>query len=263
MAKPYDTLLIERDQGVTTVTLNRPELHNAFNEAMIAELARAFAEFGKDPGTRVIVLAGAGESFCAGADLNWMKKVASYTPAQNKADALKLHKMLLAVYRCPKPVIARIDGAVLGGGTGLVAAVDMAFANQDALFGFTEVRLGLIPAVISPFVIRKIGEANAREYFLTGEKFTALRAQEMGLIQYQGTPEYVYEKLQDKIRELKKGAPTALADCKRLIEKVGGQALDKIGTYTAGQIAARRGSKEGKEGMVAFLTKRKPDWMGG
>lgn len=262
MAKSFETLLVERDQGVTTVTLNRPELHNAFNELMIAELSRAFTEFGKDPETRVIVLTGAGESFCAGADLNWMKKVASYSPAQNKADALKLHKMLLAVYRCPKPVIARIEGAVMGGGTGLVAVADMAFASQDALFGFTEVRLGLIPAVISPFVIRKIGEANAREYFLTGERFTSLRAQEMGLIQYQGTPEYVYEKLQDKIKELKKGAPGALADCKKLIEKVAAQTLDKVGVFTSGQIAARRGSKEGKEGMVAFLTKRKPEWMG-
>ena len=261
MANSFETLLIERDLGVTTITLNRPELHNAFNETMIAELSRAFAEFGKDDGTRVIVLTGAGESFCAGADLNWMKKVASYRPAQNKADALRLHKMLLQIYRCPRPVIAKINGTVMAGGTGLVAAADMAFADHNVLFGFTEVRLGLIPAVISPFVIRKIGEANAREYFLTGERFTALKAQEMGLIQYQGAPDYVYEKIKDKINELKKGAPTALADCKKLIEKVGGQGLDKIGAFTSGQIAARRGSKEGKEGMIAFLTKRKPDWV--
>ncbi len=260
MAKTYSTLLIERDQGVTTITLNRPELHNAFNEAMIAELGAAFQEFGKDEGTRVVLLTGAGESFCAGADLNWMKKVASYTPAQNKADALKLHKMLVAVYRCPKPVLARVNGAAIGGGTGLVAAADMAFSEHGAMFGFSEVRLGLIPAVISPFVVRKIGEANAREYFLTGERFTAVKAQEMGLIQYQGTPDTVYEKIQEKIRHLKQGGPTALADCKALIEKISGQALDKVGTFTAGRIAARRGSKEGKEGMIAFLTKRKPDW---
>ncbi|MFO1463621.1 MAG: enoyl-CoA hydratase/isomerase family protein [bacterium] len=260
MAKKFETLLVERDQGVTTITLNRPELHNCFNETMIAELARACAEFGKDPETRLIVLTGAGESFCAGADLNWMKKVAAYSPAQNKADALKLHKMLLAVYRCPKPVIARVNGAAIGGGTGLVAAADMAFAEQDAVFGFSEVRLGLIPAVISPFVVRKIGEANAREYFLTGERFTAERAQHMGLIQYQGTPEEIQEKIQEKIQLLKLGGPEALADCKRLIESIGGQGLDKVGSYTAGRIAARRGSKEGKEGMVAFLTKRKPNW---
>jgi len=174
---------------------------------------------------------------------------------------LRLHKMLLAVYRSPKPVVAKVNGAAIGGGTGLVAAADIAFADQSALFSFSEVRLGLIPAVISPFVTRKIGEANAREYFLTGERFTALRAQEMRLIQYQGTPEYVQEKIQDKVNELKKGSPTALADCKKLIEKVGGQPLDKIGTFTSAQIAARRGSKEGKEGMIAFLTKRKPDWI--
>jgi methylglutaconyl-CoA hydratase len=189
-----------------------------------------------------------------------MKKVATYSPARNKADALQLHKMLLAVYRCPKPVIARVNGAAIGGGTGLVAAVDMAFADQAAQFGFSEVRLGLIPAVISPFVLRKIGEANAREYFLTGERFSATKAREMGLIQYEGNPEFLAEKIQHKIRQLVQGGPTALAACKKLIEKVAGLPLDKAGPLTAAQIAARRGSAEGKEGMVAFLTKRKPAW---
>jgi methylglutaconyl-CoA hydratase len=260
MSKTFETLLIERDQGATTITLNRPELHNAFNEKMIAELAKAFTSFSKDAETRVLILTGAGESFCAGADLNWMKKVASYSPAQNKADALSLHKMLLAVARCPKPVIALVNGAAIGGGTGLVAAADMAFADEGAMFGFSEVRLGLIPAVISPFVIRKIGESNAREYFLTGERFSAAKAQEMGLVQFNGTADFLREKVQHKIRQLKQGGPTALADCKALIEKVAGQPLDKIGSYTSGQIAKRRGSAEGKEGMIAFLTKRKPEW---
>ncbi|HKY64642.1 MAG TPA: enoyl-CoA hydratase-related protein [bacterium] len=260
MSQAFETLLVERDQGVTTVTLNRPDLHNAFNEKMIAELSKAFGQFGKDKETRVIVLTGAGESFCAGADLNWMKKVAAYSPAQNKADAMTLHKMLLAIHRCPKPVIAEVNGAAVGGGVGLVAAVDMAFAVESAMFGFSEVRLGLIPAVISPFVIRKIGGSHAREFFLTGERFSAAKAQEMGLIQFNGGLEFVREKVQHKIRQLKQGGPTALADCKVLIEKVAGQPLDKIGSYTAGQIAKRRGSAEGKEGMVAFLTKRKPEW---
>lgn len=260
MSQPFETLLVERDQGVTTLTLNRPDLHNAFNETMILELAKAFAQFGKDKETRVLVLTGAGESFCAGADLNWMKKVASYSPAQNRADALRLHKMLLAIQRCPKPVIAVVNGAAIGGGTGLVAAVDMAFAEESAMFAFSEVRLGLIPAVISPFVIRKIGESHAREFFLTGERFSAAKAQEMGLIHFNGSAEFVREKAQHKIRQLKQGGPTALADAKVLIEKVAGQPLDKIGTYTSGQIAKRRGSVEGKEGMVAFLTKRKPEW---
>ena len=260
MTKPFETILVERDQGVTTLTLNRPELHNAFNETMIAELSKAFAQFGKDKETRVIVLTGSGESFCAGADLNWMKKVASYSPAQNKADAMELHKMLLAVNRCPKPVIAVVNGAAIGGGTGLVAAVDIALAEEGAMFGFSEVRLGLIPAVISPFVIRKIGEANAREFFLTGERFSAAKAQEMNLVQFHGSGEFLREKVQHKIRQLKQGGPTALSDCKVLIEKVAGQPLDKIGAFTSGQIAKRRGCTEGKEGMVAFLTKRKPEW---
>jgi len=261
MAKKFESLLVERDIGVTTITLNRPELHNAFNETMIAELHRAFTEFGREADTRVIVLTGAGESFCAGADLNWMKRVASYSPAQNKADALKLHKMLLAVYRCPKPVIARVNGATIGGGTGLLAAVDMAFADSAAGFGFSEVRLGLIPAVISPFVIRKIGEGNAREFFLTGERFSALKAQEMGLIQYQGNPEYLHEKMEEKLHMLQQGGPGALAACKQLIEKIGGEDLEKVGGFTSTQIARLRSSSEGKEGIVAFLTKRKPNWV--
>jgi methylglutaconyl-CoA hydratase len=157
-------------------------------------------------------------------------------------------------------VIAVVNGAAIGGGVGLVAAVDMAFAEESAMFGFSEVRLGLIPAVISPFVIRKIGESHAREFFLTGERFSAVKAQEMGLIHFNGSVEFVREKVQHKIRQLKQGGPTALADAKVLIEKVAGQPLDKIGSYTAGQIAKRRGSAEGKEGMVAFLTKRKPEW---
>ncbi|HCU24931.1 MAG TPA: enoyl-CoA hydratase [Deltaproteobacteria bacterium] len=261
MSSEYTTLLVERDQDVVTLTLNRPELHNAFNEVMIAELTRAFERLGKDSETRALVLTGAGESFCAGADLNWMKKVAAYTSAQNKADALRLHKMLLAVYRCPKPVIAKINGAAVGGGVGLVAAADIAFAAETARFGFSEVRLGLIPAVISPFVMCKIGEANAREYFLSGERFSAARAKEMGLVQYVAAATALPEQIQEKLRHLRQGGPTALAACKKLIEKVGGASLEKMGLFTSAQIAARRSSPEGKEGMNAFLAKRKPNWI--
>lgn len=261
MVDKYKNILLEAEDGVATVTLNRPEMHNAFNEEMIGELVRAFAELSRDSRVRVVVLTGAGESFCAGADLNWMKKMAGFSKAQNLADAKRLHQMLTSVYRCSKPIIAHVNGAAVGGGTGLLAAVDIAIAEEKALFSFSEVRLGLIPAVISPFVLRKIGEANAREFFLTGERFSAAKAQEMGLIQYHGASDLVREKIKEKIEMLKNGAPGALADSKKLIEKIAGSLLDKAGKFTSKAIADRRASKEGQEGMVAFLTKRKPDWV--
>ncbi len=261
MKNNYETLLLEHEAAVTTVTLNRPELHNAFNETMVAELSQVFSFLNHDGETRVVVLTGAGKSFCAGADLNWMKKIAGFTKKKNLADSEKFHQMLTAVFRCSKPVLAYVHGSTLGGGTGLVAAVDIALAEDDAVFGFSEVRLGLIPAVVSPWVIRKIGEKNAREYFLTGERFSAAKAQEMGLIQYHGASDVVREKLNEKIQMLKQGAPGALAECKRLIEINSSSRLEKLGPITATMIAKRRASAEGQEGIVAFLTKKKPNWV--
>lgn len=254
-------LLLELNDEVLTVTLNRPDLHNAFNEEMIAEITQVFLNLAKDPKVRVVVLTGAGESFCAGADLNWMKQMAAYTKAQNLADAKRLNRMFLTVYRCPKPVIAVINGGTLGGGTGLVSCVDIALAEEKSFFAFSEVRLGLMPAVISPYVVRKIGESNAREYFLTAERFPAKRAYEMGLINFYGSSQLVQEKLSEKIKMLKQGAPGALAGSKKLIEKLKGLSLDKAEALTTPIIAERRSSKEGQEGMVAFLTKRKPNWL--
>ena len=163
----YQTLFIQQTDSVTQVTLNRPEIHNAFNEMMIAELTQVFRALSVDPQTRIIILTGSGESFCAGADLNWMQRMVNYSQKENLEDSEKLHLMLYAVYSCSKPVIAKVNGSAIGGGTGLIAAVDFAIADEKAQFCFSEVRLGLIPAVISPFVLRKIGESNAREYFLT------------------------------------------------------------------------------------------------
>lgn len=261
--KNFKNLLVETDQGVTSIILNRPNLHNVFNSEMIAELSRLFISLSSEPGTQVVVLTGAGDSFCAGADLHWMKTAAEYSFEENQADAEKLHQLLMSVYTCAKPVIARVNGPALGGGVGLVAAVDMAFAEANAVFGFSEVRLGLIPAVISPFVLRKIGEKNAREYFLTGERFLAERAKEIGLIQEMGTPDEIENLISQKIKALKSGGPTALAECKKLIREINGKALDQVGKETAKRIAQRRASAEGKEGINAFLEKRKPKWVKG
>jgi methylglutaconyl-CoA hydratase len=261
MSSSFETLLLDVDDGVAKLTLNRPELRNAFNEVMIAELAKAFQAIAKNDRVRVVLLTGMGEAFCAGADLNWMKKVAGYTPKQNAADAKKLHEMLLAVYRCPKPVLVHVNGPAIAGGLGLVAAADMAFAVEDAVFSFSEVRLGLVPAVISPFVIRKIGEAKAQEYFLTAERFSARQACEIGLINYAAIPDRLEDKIREKIDLLKQAAPDALAECKTLIRKVAGLSPEQAGAYTSGLIAKRRASPEGKEGILSFLTKRKPNWM--
>lgn len=260
MADDFENLLVEVADGVATVAMNRPELHNAFNEGMIAELGRAFRTLGKDAAVRAVVLTGKGESFCAGADLNWMRKVASYTPKQNQADAKTLHDMLFAVYSCPKPVLALVNGAAIGGGLGLVAAADLAFAAEDAVFSFSEVKLGLVPAVISPFVIRKIGAGHAREYFLTAERFGAARAREIGLVNYSAARGPLELLLAEKIKLLKQAAPGALAAAKDLIDRVAGTDLKKAGAFTSGLIAKRRASPEGQEGILSFLTKRKPNW---
>lgn len=254
-------LLLDKNEGLTLVTLNRPELHNAFNETMIAELKDLFQELESDSDTRVILMNGAGKSFCAGADLNWMKQMAGYSDKENKADALKLHEMLTAIDQCSKPVVAHVHGAVLGGGTGLVSVCDLAFAHEQTVFGFTEVKLGLIPAVISPFVLRKIGETNAREFFLTGEKFSALVAREMGMVQGVGETDELQIVLQGVIKQLMTSAPGAIAACKKLIRDVMSAKPEEVGEITSQRIAERRASDEGKEGMSSFLEKRKPSWV--
>jgi len=261
MPQSFNTILIEQESGLATLTLNRPQIHNAFNDEMILELTRAFKELSGDVQTKLVLLTGAGNSFCAGADLNWMKKMAGYEFDKNVEDAKQLHQLLLTVYECPKPVVAHVNGSAIGGGVGLVAAVDMAYADEEAQFGFSEVRLGLIPAVISPFVIRKIGEANAREFFLTGERFSAQKARHMGLIQEMGSPEDLEEILFRKISALKKGGAEALSECKKLIHNVEGVPLAKVGSETARYIAERRASDEGQKGMEAFLNKRNPPWV--
>ena len=256
----YQTLKVEIQKDLAKVFLSRPELHNAFNEVMIAELTDAFALLAKEASIRVVWLKGAGESFCAGADLNWMKKVPQFTREENIEDSQKLYRMFESIDQCPKPVIAEVNGAAVGGGVGLVAVADMAFAHEKAVLGLSEVRLGLIPAVISPFVIRKIGVAAAREYFLSAERFSASQAKSLGLINEVGNPEQIEQKILEKIKFLRQAAPGALADCKRLIRDVGQALPQDLALLTATRIAERRMSEEGQEGMNAFLEKRKANW---
>jgi methylglutaconyl-CoA hydratase len=248
-------------QPVARVTLNRPALHNAFNETMIEELQAAFNGFNKSSPVRAVILQAEGKSFCAGADLNWMKAMVDYSFQQNVEDAHALASMLKTIHNCPKPVIARVHGAVFGGGVGLLAACDMAFATDAAIFCLSEVKLGLLPAVISPFVLKKIGQAHAQRYFLTAEKFSAAEASRIGLIS-EALPDVhsLDQKISNIIQALCANAPEALSQSKVLIEQVIHFDWERAVDITTKMIAERRISMEGQEGMKAFLEKRPPAW---
>lgn len=251
-------LLVTVEAGVARVTLNRPEVRNAFDEVLIAALTAAFARFHVKP-PRAVVLAGNGPGFCAGADVAWMKRAGGWTEAQNRSDAMRLSTMLDTIDRCPCPVIAVAHGNVLGGGVGLVAAADMVVASNDARFCLSEVRLGLTPATISPFVLRAIGARAARRWFLTAEMFGADDALAMGLVHVvSDAPEM---QVAAWLKALRGVAPGAVAAAKTLIADIAGHPVDDaLRGVTADRIAARRASAEGKEGLAAFLDKRAPDW---
>jgi methylglutaconyl-CoA hydratase len=241
-------LRIERDGAVLRITLARPERRNAFDAELIAELTAAFADVGD---ARAVVLAGDGQSFCAGADIEWQRSAADLSLDENAEDALRLYRMCEAIDQCPAPVVARVHGYALGGGSGLVACADIALAAPDTVFGFSEVKLGIIPAVISPFVLPKIG-AHARRYFLTGERFDAETALRIGLIGEIGTP--LDDAVNQVVDELLSSGPEAVREAKRLIRE------RPAGAETA-QIAARlRAGPEGQEGLRAFLDRREPGW---
>ncbi len=243
------------------VTLARAELHNAFNEVVIAELTEAFAEVGRRDDVRVVVLAGEGKSFCAGADVNWMKRMVGYSFDENVADAMAMARMLRTIRECPKPVIARVHGAAIGGGVGLVAACDMAAAVESAVFSLSEVKLGIIPAVISPFVLEKIGPGQARRYALTAERFSAAEAQRIGLVhEVFPTAEAMDGWIAQTCDTLKANGPAALAEAKRILTEVGGVNWDEVQAKTAERIARVRVSPEGQEGLKAFLEKRTSGW---
>jgi methylglutaconyl-CoA hydratase len=256
----FETITYSLKDRIATITLNRPEVHNAFNEVMIAELTEIFKEISEDEQVRVVVLTGEGKSFSAGADLNWMKKMINFSYEQNLDDSLKLAELFYLMYSLPKPVIARVNGAAIGGGTGLVAVCDIAIASEKAKLSLSEVKLGLVPACISPYVIRKVGEGRCREFFLTGERLTAKRAAELGLVNQAVPPEELDQAVQEKAAQLVSSGPEALAMCKELLKNVPGMEFERAKTYTADMIASMRISDEGQEGMNAFLEKRKPNW---
>lgn len=255
--------LIERrqDGAILTLALNRPETHNAFNPSMIAELTRQFLTISVEDGTRVVVLTGNGRSFCAGADLASMRAAADYTFEQNVADGHAIFDLMMAADRCPLPVIGRVNGAAIGGGVGLVSCCDIVIAAEEAVFGFSEARLGIVPAVISPFVVSKIGPTNARELFLTGERFDARRAQSIGLVHHVVPLEALDEAVAERAGQLLQAAPGAQGVVKELMRVVPFQPKEALRDYTAELIASRRASDEGREGMSAFLDKRRPSWQ--
>ena len=254
-------LLVEKKEGVARVTLNRPEVRNAFDDALIKVLHEAFVSLGKDPSVRAVILAGNGPAFCAGADLNWMKRMAGYSYEQNLADARALADMLATLDRMPIPTIARVHGPAFAGGTGLVAACDIAVGTPQATFCFSEAKLGLSPATISPHVMRAIGERAARRYFLTAEVFDAAEAERIGLLTLVVEKELLDKSIEDLLGHLLAGGPEAHKNIKALVREVSGRPVDDaLVALTAKRIAEIRVSPEGREGIASFLEKRKAAW---
>ncbi len=259
----YQSLTIQRDGAVEHLTLNRPEVRNAFNEHMIAELTSWAAEArlrAARHALRVVVLGGAGKVFCAGADVAWMSKTVHFTEDENLRDAMAMSRMFAALDELPVPLVGRIQGAALGGGAGLAAVCDIVVADEHAIFGFTEVKLGILPAVISPFALAKIGRSAARELFLTGARFSAARAKEIGLVHAVVPADQLDAAVGRYVQELLAAGPVAVAAAKALIPSVWGRTLEEAMPATARAIAARRVSPEGQEGLRAFLDKRTPSW---
>ena len=255
------SLVVEKSGGVGRITLNRPELRNAFDDALIASLKKSLDEIAEDPSVRVVILAGNGPAFCAGADLNWMKRMAGYSYPENLADAQALAGMLAALDRLPKPTIARVHGPVFAGGTGLVAACDIAVGTPEAKMCFSEAKLGLSPATISPHVIRAIGERAARRYFLTAEVFHAEEAHRIGMLTMLVPASGLDPAVEGLVKNLLAGGPQAHARIKELIRAVALHPVDEaLVADTARRIAEIRVSPEGKEGIASFLEKRKASW---
>jgi methylglutaconyl-CoA hydratase len=256
----YKTLLVERSGDALTVSLDRPDVHNAFNDELIAEAIDLFSNL--DAGSaRAVVLRGSGPTFCAGADLNWMSRMVSYTRDENVRDSSLLAKMFALIDECPLPVIGRIQGAAIGGGVGLAAVCDIAIAASDAKFGLSEVKLGILPAIISPYVIGKIGASHARALFLTGERFDAARALRIGLVHRVVDDAGALDPaVEETLAQLRSSGPEAVRECKKLITYVASHELADAIPFTIDAISTRRVSDEGQQGMKAFLSKQKPPW---
>ena len=253
-----ETVRVEERDGVVRVTLDRPDVRNAFNGALIAELTRAFAGIGGD--ARAAVLTGAGSAFCAGADIEWMRRGAALTAEEGEREAADMAAMYRAVDECPVPVLGRVNGPAMGGGAGLVAACDIVVASEGAVFAFPEVRLGIIPAVISSFVLAKIGERAARRYFLTGEKFGAAEAKAVGLAHEVVPADALDGRIDALLSELRKCGPKAVRAAKKLIRDVAAMDRDAAIGHSGNAIAEVRASDEAREGLGAFMDGRKPGW---
>lgn len=258
----YTTIEIEHKEGIASVTLNRPDVRNAFNDVMIGELTEVFSLIGRLPKVRVVVLGARGQAFCAGADLNWMKKMANFTHEENLEDASQLASMLKTIYDCPAPVIARVQGDCYAGAMGLVAACDMVVAANQTQFCLSEVKLGLIPATISPYVIRSMGQSAARRYFVTAERFSAEQALQIGFIHCCVPPDELDRAVSHLTDAILGASPHAVREAKRLVRDVGAAPLDDhLIRDTVQRIAHIRASEEGREGIHSFLEKRKPVWI--
>ena len=255
------SILTERDGPILRITLNRPEIRNAFDEEVIASLTGIVADAAPDQSLRAVVLAGAGKAFCAGADVAWMSKAIAYSHRENLSDAEDLALMLERLDTLPVPVIARIQGAALGGGVGLAAVCDIAIAAEDAVFALSEVKLGILPAVIAPYVLRKIGVSAARELFSTGSRFGAARAKEIGLVHEVVPAAELDAAVANRVRDILSAGPRAVARAKALIREIAGAHPNDVIGLTTNTIAAQRVSDEGQEGLRAFLEKRKPSWI--
>ena len=260
MTEACSRLRVERDGALARVTLARPEVRNAFDDILIAELAAAFSELDADAAARVVILAGDGPSFCAGADVHWMRKAGGFSAAENEADALRMARMLRGIDACGKPVVALVHGAAIGGGVGLVAAADIAIAAEGTVFSLAEVKLGILPSVISPYVLRAIGPRAARDLFLTGDRFDAAEAFRIGLVHAVVPASELAAAGAKKVASLLTSGPQAMGAAKRLIEQVAGRSPEEAIPLTVRTIAERRASEEAKEGLTAFLEKRPPSW---
>ena len=263
MGRALERLQVDFDGPVARIWLNRPEVRNAFDGLMVTELRTVLFDLRTLDSVRVVVIGGRGPAFCAGADLQWMKAMAAFTREENLREAQALADLFFTVYESPKPVVARVHGAALGGGAGLVAACDIPVAALGTRFGFTEVRLGILPAVISPYVVAKIGESAARELFLTGERFEAVRACEIGLVRAAVPEDDLDATVDRRVQELLQSGSRAMAEAKALIREVAWRRVEDVQRYTVERIADIRITPEAQEGMRAFLEKRKPSWQSG
>ncbi|MDG6218728.1 MAG: enoyl-CoA hydratase-related protein [Candidatus Thermoplasmatota archaeon] len=257
----YETLDVEKEKNTATIYLNRPEVHNALNEPLMNELIHCFNDLITDEDIRIIILTGNGKSFCAGADLHWMKRMVHYSKEENIKDSNLLLQLYDTIYQCPKPVIARINGHAFGGGLGLFAVCDLAIAVPECKFAFSEVKLGIIPSVISTFIARRItGLAHMRRLFITGERFSPIKAEQIGLIDQISPQDEIDDAIQKYVSILKSSGPKAISEIKKLVDSYETLSIEKYKEYTVKKIAELRISKEGQEGINSFLEKRKTKW---